>query len=62
MELNDFRIIVTVVGFLCFVGIAIWAWSKHAKAGFEEAARLPLTDDDPPAAAGRHGKEGNTNG
>jgi cytochrome c oxidase cbb3-type subunit IV len=62
VELNDFRIIVTVVGFVCFVGICIWAWSKHAKAGFDEAARLPLTDDDPPAADDRQGKEGKTNG
>ncbi len=62
MDLNDFRIIVTVVGFLCFIGIAAWAWSKHAKAGFDEAARLPLTDDDLPAPTDRQGKEGNTNG
>ncbi|THF65838.1 cbb3-type cytochrome c oxidase subunit 3 [Pseudothauera nasutitermitis] len=62
MELNDFRILVTVVGFVCFVGICIWAWSKHAKAGFDEAARLPLTDDDPPVQEDRQGKEGNTNG
>ncbi|HRP97661.1 MAG TPA: cbb3-type cytochrome c oxidase subunit 3 [Rhodocyclaceae bacterium] len=49
MELNDARIVVTVLGFLCFVGICIWAYSKHAKKGFDEAARLPFTDDELPA-------------
>lgn len=48
MELNDARILVTVLGFLCFVGICIWAYSTHAKKGFDEAARLPFTDDDLP--------------
>lgn len=63
MDLNDFRSLVTVVGFVCFLGICIWAYSRHAKAGFEEAARLPLTDDDPPPAhMARPGKEGKTNG
>lgn len=59
MELNDFRILITVVGFLCFVGICIWAWSKHAKSGFDEAAQLPFTDDDMPGSQqSRHSKEG----
>ncbi|THF64390.1 cbb3-type cytochrome oxidase subunit 3 [Pseudothauera rhizosphaerae] len=62
MELNDLRTIVTVLGFLCFVGICAWAYSKHAKAGFDEAARLPLTDDDPPDQTDRQGKEGKANG
>ena len=62
MELNDLRLIVTVLGFLCFLGICAWAYSKHAKAGFDEAARLPLTDDDPPVETDRHGKEGKANG
>nr|WP_211165849.1 cbb3-type cytochrome c oxidase subunit 3 [Azoarcus sp. TTM-91] len=52
----------TVLGFLCFLGICVWAYSKHAKSGFDEAARLPLTDDDPPAEKGRQGQEGKTNG
>ncbi len=59
MELNDLRVLVTVVGFLCFVGICIWAYSRHAKSGFEEAAQLPFTDDDLPVAReGRQSKEG----
>jgi cbb3-type cytochrome oxidase subunit 3 len=29
--------------------IGLWAWSARNRAGFEEAARLPLLDDDMPA-------------
>jgi cytochrome c oxidase cbb3-type subunit 4 len=62
VDLNDLRSIVTVLGFLCFLGICAWAYSKHAKSGFDEAARMPLTDDDPPVGSDRHGKEGKANG
>ena len=59
MELNDFRVLITVLGFLCFVGICIWAYSKHARSGFDEAAQLPFTDDDlPPRRSDRQSKEG----
>nr|WP_211166891.1 cbb3-type cytochrome c oxidase subunit 3 [Aromatoleum evansii] len=50
---------VTVLGLACFVAICVWAYSRSARAGFEEAARLPFTDDDAPALpGGRHSKEG----
>lgn len=63
MELNDVRILVTVLGFLCFVGICVWAYSKHAKKGFDEAAKLPFTEDDLPATRrNRQSKEGKDNG
>ncbi len=52
MDINDLRSLITVLGLICFLGICAWAYSKHAKAGFDEAARLPLTDDDLPAADG----------
>lgn len=59
MDINDFRTLITVLGLACFVGICMWAYSRSARAGFEEAARLPFTDDDVPApAGGRHSKEG----
>jgi len=48
--------IVTGVLIVLFVGIWIWAYSARRKAGFEEAARLPL-EEDVPSAAGR--KDGN---
>lgn len=58
MDINDLRTVITVMGFLCFVGICAWAYSRHAKSGFDEAALLPLTDDDLPAVTGRQAKEG----
>ena len=60
MDVNDLRSIITVVSFLLFVGIVCWAWSSSRKADFDEAARLPLEDDNPrdqllPPDTGRHG-------
>ena len=62
MDINDLRSLFTVLGLLCFLGIVAWAYSKHAKKGFDEAARLPLSDDDLPAQGGRQDLEGKTNG
>jgi cytochrome c oxidase cbb3-type subunit IV len=45
MDINDFRIVYTLVSFGVFVGIVAWAYSRGARRGFEEAARLPLVDD-----------------
>lgn len=59
MDINDLRSLITVLGFGCFVAICLWAYSRKARAGFEEAALLPFTDDDAPVAMGRrHSKEG----
>ncbi|MDR2093261.1 MAG: cbb3-type cytochrome c oxidase subunit 3 [Azoarcus sp.] len=57
---NNLRIIVIVLSLLCFVAICYWAYSKHARTGFDEAAQLPLADDDIPASPAD--KEGMTNG
>lgn len=46
MDINDLRSLTTVVAFVTFVGIVIWAWSGRNKAAFEEAARLPLDDEE----------------
>lgn len=59
MDINDMRSAITVLAFLSFIGIVIWAWSGKRKAAFDEAARLPLEDDDAhmlrhAAAAGRN--------
>ena len=37
--------VVTGVLLLCFVGGWIWAWSPRRKREFEDAARLPLDDE-----------------
>ena len=46
MDINDFRSLTTVLGLLCFLGIAGWAYSKSSKQRFDEAANLPFADDD----------------
>jgi len=45
MDLNDVRITWTVVSFLVFLAIVGWAYSRGARRGFDEAARLPFLDD-----------------
>ena len=59
MDINDVRSLVTVLGLICFVGICIWAYSKRAKRGFDEAAQLPFTEDEALAPRDdRRSKEG----
>lgn len=41
----------TVVVLVVFLGIVIWAWSDRNKASFEEAARIPLNDEQDPVSA-----------
>lgn len=36
--------LVTLAAFVSFIGIAVWAWSRHNRARFDEASRLPLDD------------------
>ena len=36
----------TVMLFMLFIGIIVWAWSAKRKPRFDEAARLPLEDED----------------
>ena len=38
--------IVTAILLLCFIGGWIWAWSPRRKRDFEDAARLPLDDEE----------------
>jgi cytochrome c oxidase cbb3-type subunit 4 len=62
MDINDMRSVITVLAFVSFIGIVLWAWSGKRKAAFDEAARLPLDDDDPhrarraPATGGKKGE------
>jgi cytochrome c oxidase cbb3-type subunit 4 len=41
------RSIVTVMAFVTFIGIVLWAWSGARRERFDAAARLPLEDDEP---------------
>lgn len=53
MEIHILRSMVTVVSFLTFVGILIWACLPSRKTEFAEAAQLPFLDDDQ-AERGKH--------
>jgi cytochrome c oxidase cbb3-type subunit 4 len=48
MDLNFARALLTVLAFVTFVGIAVWAYSSARRKRFDEAARLPLDDDTRP--------------
>ena len=51
--------IVTIVMFVVFIGIVIWAWSPSRKQDFEEASNLALEPDDnsPDSTAKREGQD-----
>ncbi|SEP65574.1 Cbb3-type cytochrome oxidase component FixQ [Solimonas aquatica] len=53
--------IFTLISFVSFICICIWAWSRHNRARFAEAAQLPLGDDElPPCCRGHQAaKTGN---
>ncbi len=40
------QVVWTVVAFALFVGIVVWAYSSKRKQSFNEAAQLPLHDED----------------
>lgn len=46
LDVNTLRVLVTVLSFVAFVGIVLWAWSSKNAAAFAEAAQLPLKDDE----------------
>ena len=50
-SINTMRAAITIVSFLVFIGIVVWAWSGRRKRQFDEAARLPLEDDRPEQAS-----------
>jgi cytochrome c oxidase cbb3-type subunit IV len=45
MDINLLRSLVTVAGFIGFVGILVWAYLPARKEQFDEAARLPFLAD-----------------
>lgn len=40
----------TVAMVILFIGIIVWAWSAKRKSRFDEAARMPLEEDDAPGS------------
>ncbi len=53
MDINDLRIIVTVLSVLAFAGIVAWAWRRGNRARFDEAAMLPFAEETPIVQAER---------
>ncbi|WP_395057066.1 cbb3-type cytochrome oxidase subunit 3 [Polaromonas sp.] len=45
MDITTLRIAATLVSFLTFIGILVWAWSRRNTPDFDEAARLPFEQD-----------------
>jgi cytochrome c oxidase cbb3-type subunit 4 len=50
-DIGSIQSVITVVSFVVFVGIVVWAWSGRRTRDFGEAARIPLDDDRPRSAA-----------
>ncbi len=44
-DINSLRSLATVVSFVMFVGILVWAFSSRKTADFEQAAKLPFEQD-----------------
>ncbi len=47
MDVNDMRALITVLTFIAFIAIVLWAWSGKRRQDFDEAARMALDDDKP---------------
>jgi cytochrome c oxidase cbb3-type subunit 4 len=52
MDINILRSLFTVIAFLTFVGIVLWAFSSRSKAAFDRAAMLPFDEDEELQAGG----------
>ncbi len=48
MDLVFLRSLFTVLVFVTFIGVWIWAWSSKRKQAFDEAANLPFLEPDVP--------------
>ncbi|MCU0804339.1 MAG: CcoQ/FixQ family Cbb3-type cytochrome c oxidase assembly chaperone [Burkholderiales bacterium] len=46
MDINDLRAAITVVSFLTFIGVVLWAYSGRRKEGFDRAARSVFEERD----------------
>ena len=46
MDINTLRSLVTVIAFVVFIAIVLWAYSDRSKAAFDQAARLPFDEEE----------------
>ena len=47
MDIGTIRGIGTVIVFVAFIGVVLWAYNSKRKSSFDEAANLPFADDVP---------------
>ena len=50
MDLNDLRTLVTLLSFVIFAGIVVWALAPRNRARFDAAQRLPFEGELPASA------------
>ena len=48
MEIGTLRGLGTILVFVAFIGVVLWAYSSKRKSSFDEAANLPFADDPKP--------------
>jgi cytochrome c oxidase cbb3-type subunit 4 len=46
MDINTLRGIETAILLVLFIGLVFWVYSKKRKSTFDEAARMPLEEND----------------
>ena len=46
MDVDILRSVMTVLSFVTFLAIVVWAWSEPARDRFHGAARLPFDEDE----------------
>ena len=45
MDIGTLQGIGTILAFVAFISVCLWAYSSKRKAGFDAAAQLPFADD-----------------
>jgi cytochrome c oxidase cbb3-type subunit IV len=58
LTVNDLRAAVTLLSFITFGGIVVWAFSQRNQAAFDEAAMLPFLAE--PESSERAGQQAQT--
>ena len=46
MDITTMRVTATVISFITFIAIMVWAFSRRNATRFEEAAQLPFEEQD----------------
>jgi cytochrome c oxidase cbb3-type subunit 4 len=45
MDINDLRVVVTLLSFALFIALAMHTWSRRRRPEHDAAARLPFADE-----------------